>query len=89
VSRDSFSRDGDFLYVTQSESKDSSLGILYKMPVLGGTARRLIADVGGRVTLSRDGKRVAFVRHFKATSESALMIANEDGSGERQLAVRK
>ena len=31
-----FSRDGDFLYVMQSESKDSSLGILYKMPVLGG-----------------------------------------------------
>ena len=40
-----FSRDGDFLYVTQSESKDSSLGVLYKIPVLGGTKKRLIVNV--------------------------------------------
>ena len=40
-----FSRDGDFLYVTQSESKDRSLGVLYKIPVLGGTKKRLIVDV--------------------------------------------
>ena len=58
-----FSRDGEFLYVTQSESKDSSLGILYKMPVLGGTKKRLIVDVANitypdlvnPVTLSPDG----------------------------------
>jgi serine/threonine protein kinase/Tol biopolymer transport system component len=90
-----FSRDGDFLYVTQSENKDSSLGILYKIPVLGGTKKRLIVNVanavpfGHMVTLSPDGKRVAFLRDSKATSETALMVANEDGSGERQLDVRK
>ena len=91
-----FSRDGDFLYVTQSESKDSSLGVLYKMPVLGGTKKRLIVDVaiGSRyfvnpVTLSPDGKRVAFLRDSKARNETALMVANEDGSEEKQLAVRK
>ncbi len=90
-----FSRDGDFLYVTQSESKDSSLGVLYKMPVLGGTKKRLIVDVNiGRyfvnpVTLSPDGKQVAFLRDSKAGNETALMVANEDGSEEKQLAVRK
>jgi hypothetical protein len=83
-----FSRDGDFLYVTQSESKDSSPGILYKIPVLGGTKKRLIVNADP-VTLSPDGKRVAFLRDSKATSETALMVANEDGSGEKQLAVRK
>jgi len=63
--------------------------------VLGGTKRRLIVDVAGNfflvnpVTLSPDGKRVAFLRDSKATSETALMVANEDGSGEKQLAVRK
>jgi WD40 repeat protein len=89
-----FSRDGDFLYVTQSESKDSSPGVLYKIPVLGGTKKRLIGDVadnpfGGSVTLSPDGKRVAFSRKSKARNETALMVANEDGSGEKQLDVRK
>jgi Tol biopolymer transport system component len=88
-----FSRDGDFLYVTQSESKDSSLGVLYKIPVLGGTKKRLIVDVanslGNPVTLSPDGKRVAFLRVSKAMNQTALMVANEDGSGEKQLAVRK
>jgi Tol biopolymer transport system component len=90
-----FSRDGDFLYVTQSESKDRSLGVLYTIPVLGGTKKRLIVDVAmffaiaNQVTLSPDEKRVAFLRYSKARNETALMVANEDGSGEKQLAVRK
>jgi len=90
-----FSRDGDFLYVTQSESKAGSLGVLYKMPVLGGTKKRLIVDVNiGRyfanpVSLSPDEKRVAFLRDSEARNETALMVANEDGSEEKQLAVRK
>ena len=92
-----FSPDGDFLYVTQSESKDSWLGILYKIPVLGGTNKRLIGDVAkieypdsvNPVTLSPDGKRVAFLRDAKATNQTALIVAAEDGSGEKQLAVRK
>jgi len=90
-----FSRDGDFLYVTQGERSGSSLGVLYKMPVLGGTKKRLIADVNiGRyfvnpVSLSSDGQRVAFLRDSQAGNETALMVANEDGSGEKQLAVRK
>jgi Tol biopolymer transport system component/predicted Ser/Thr protein kinase len=84
-----FSPNGDFLYFARSESKDTLFRFLYKVPVLGGTARRLIADVDSRVTLSPDGKRLAFVRQSSAKSESALMVANEDGSGERQVAVRK
>jgi hypothetical protein len=91
-----FSHDGDFLYVTQSESKVREVGVLYKIPVLGGTKKRLIVNVanaapfgGNTVTLSPDGKRVAFLRASKARNETALMVANEDGSGEKQLAVRK
>ena len=92
-----FSRDGNVLYVTQSESKDRSLGTLFKMPVLGGIKKKLVVDVavgwwffGTPVTLSPDGKQVAFLRDSKATSETKLMVANEeDGSAERQLVVRK
>jgi eukaryotic-like serine/threonine-protein kinase len=92
-----FSPDGDFLYITQSESLDSLLGVLYKIPALGGTKKRLIVNVANLdngffvnpVTLSPDGKRVAFLRDSKAGNETALMTANEDGSEEKQLAIRK
>jgi Tol biopolymer transport system component len=83
-----FSRDGDFLYFSQDDSKEG-LRSLYKIPVLGGAARKLIAHVGSEVTLSPDGKRLAFERDSSARDESALIVANEDGTGERQLAVRK
>jgi eukaryotic-like serine/threonine-protein kinase len=84
-----FSRDGDFLYFIESDPKDTALGLLYKIPVLGGTAKKLIADVESKVTFSPDGKQLAFVRNSTERDESALIVANEDGSGERQLAVRK
>jgi len=39
-----FSRDGNVLYITQSESKDRSLGTLYRMPVLGGIKKKIVAS---------------------------------------------
>jgi len=84
-----FSRDGDFLYFVRSDRNNSAISSLYKIPALGGTAIKLIADVDSKVTLSPDGKQLAFVRDSQAKSESALMVANEDGSGERQVALRK
>jgi eukaryotic-like serine/threonine-protein kinase len=87
-----FSRDGDFLYFVESEGGSAGilpLGVLYKIPALGGKARRLISDVNGEATISPDGKRLAFVRDSSERNESVLMVANEDGTGERQLALRK
>ena len=81
-----FSPDGDFLYFVRSEGKDTGIRYLYKIPVLGGTSKRLIADVDGKVTFSPDGKQLAFVRHSNA--ESAVVVASEDGSGEKKVAVR-
>ena len=83
-----FSPDGDFLYVARSEDK-GLIHALYKVPALGGTAQRLIADVDTKVTLSPDGKQTAFIRDSGEKSESALVVANEVGSGEREMVVRK
>ena len=83
-----FSRDGEFLYFVGYNPKES-LSSLYKIPVLGGTARKVIAAVDSRVTFSPDGKRLAFVRESPERNESVVMVANEDGTGERQLAARK
>jgi hypothetical protein len=84
-----YSHDGDFLYAVRSEGKDTGLRFLYKVPVLGGAAKRLIDDVDSKVTLSPDGRRLAFVRNDQEKSQTALVVANEDGSGEKELAVRK
>jgi WD40 repeat protein len=84
-----FSRDGDFLYFVKYDPKDLGIGFLYKVPVLGGTVRKLITDVDSKVSFSPDGKQLAFVRHSRERGESALIVANDDGSGERQVAVRK
>jgi len=83
-----FSRDGDFIYYVASE-KNSPLAVLYQVPTLGGTARRLISDVGSNVTFAPDGKHLAFIRNFVEQGEQALMMAGADGSGERRVAVRK
>jgi eukaryotic-like serine/threonine-protein kinase len=82
-----FSRDGDFIYIPRSKSTDAESYDLYKIPVLGGAAKKLIADIDGHVTLSPDGRRVAFIRTFNVTNETAVVIANEDGSDERKLAL--
>jgi len=84
----SFSKDGESLYAVMSEGRNAILS-LYKMPVLGGTAKRLIVDLDVNAALSPDGRRVAFTRHSVQKSESALMLANEDGTAEEALAAVK
>ncbi len=85
-----FSRDGDFIYFVQTQNDDPLVtGVLYKIPLLEGRAQRLITDIDSPVSLSPDGKRVAFLRHAPAKNRSTLFVANEDGTGEKPLAVHK
>jgi serine/threonine protein kinase/WD40 repeat protein len=79
-----FSRDGEFVYYSVF---DNPLGTLFQVPVLGGTPRRVMAGVTSPVTLSPDGKQLAFVR--PSSSEFNLIVANIDGTGERKIATRK
>jgi Tol biopolymer transport system component len=83
-----FSRDGNHVYYVVYD-KMTNPALLYEVPVLGGTPRRLLEDVDSPVTLSPDGKRCAFVRGYPATRETSLIVANLDGTNEQQLATRK
>jgi Tol biopolymer transport system component len=47
-----------------------------------------VTDVDSPVTFSPDGRRIAFVRGYPDRGETALMVANADGSGEQRLAAR-
>ena len=56
-----FSQDGNYVYYI-STVKGAPLPALFQIPVLGGQPRKLLSDIGSAITLSPDGKQMAFVR---------------------------
>ncbi len=64
------------------------MGVIYRVPVLGGASTRVIFDVMPSLAISPDGKRIAFVRGFAAEKAQALMTASIDGTDEQSLARR-
>ena len=82
-----FSPDNSQLfYVTYP--KNSPEAVLYQTPTLGGAPRQVLRDVDSPISFSPDGKQFTFIRGFLKERESALMIAQADGSNERKLNVR-
>jgi len=84
-----FSPDGNYVYYVNQETGGPGYSVLYQIPVLGGSARKLLFDVDTAVSFSPDGKKLAFMRGYPQPGESVLIVANADGSGEQKLAVRK
>jgi len=84
-----YSPDGNNIYVLRIEPSDSSHPILYKLPALGGTLRRVAKQVDSPVTVSPDGRQLAFGRDSDEKRKSVLIVANEDGTGEREVLERK
>ena len=80
-----FSLDGNHVYFVRREI-DASVQSLYRAPALGGVPMKLLEDVRSPITLSPDGNRLAFVRESR--DESAVWIANADGSNQHKLAAR-
>jgi eukaryotic-like serine/threonine-protein kinase len=82
-----FSPDGNDLYYVIKQNLDR--GTLYRIPVLGGIPVKLSEALDGPVSFSPDGKQFVFVRgNHPSTGSSALIIANADGTNERELIVK-
>ena len=79
-----FSRDNSFLYFVKSGPEHTTL---YKIPILGGHVTRILDRVDNRISFSPDGGRFCFVRKLPG-NVTAMMIANADGTGEREVARR-
>ena len=77
-----FSRDGEKIFYMSDAA-------LYQIPLRSGDATKVLPDVSGPISFAPDEKQVAFVRNRNSDEETALTIANMDGSGERVLASRK
>ena len=93
------SPDGRFLYYAYGGPTIQNRE-LYRMPVLGGTPRKVVDDISCPIGFSPDGKQIAFVRSRLRggtrggqnggveQGESALLVANADGTEERKIATR-
>jgi Tol biopolymer transport system component len=79
-----FSPDGGYVYYTRIDEQNPK-GAVYQVPVLGGTSKKILAAVSQPVSISPDGKQIAFGRYHVTNTEDELLVANADGSNERTL----
>ncbi|HEU0178779.1 MAG TPA: winged helix-turn-helix domain-containing protein [Blastocatellia bacterium] len=83
-----FSLDNNFIYYVARRNGEK-FNKVYQVPLLGGAAREIIADVDSPITFSPNGQYFAFVRNYPTQRETALIVAKLNGSEERKLAIRK
>jgi len=62
---------------------------LWRIPFLGGKPKKLLDSYVSPVGWSPDGRYIAFLRELEIAQSTALVVADADGSHERQAAVRK
>jgi DNA-binding winged helix-turn-helix (wHTH) protein/Tol biopolymer transport system component len=62
---------------------------LWRVPFLGGSPRRLIDSVDSSIGWAPDGRHLAFVRGQLGRGRTALIVADQDGTNERELASRE
>ena len=83
-----FSPNGSYLYYLRND-KTSSGNDLYRIKTLGGTPEKLISDVDTSITFLPDGRGFSYLRDNVQLNETAIFIANADGTNERKLASRQ
>jgi len=82
-----FSPDGNYVYCIRREKDRPGVGLLYQIPVLGGTPRLIVTDVDSDITFSPDSRRFAFVRISARDKTSTMLAVDADGSHEQKIAA--
>jgi Tol biopolymer transport system component len=83
-----FSPDANYIYYS-TYPRGENYGALFQVPVLGGSARRVVEDVDGLVSFSPEGDRFVFVRGFPEDGGSALIVTDVKTMTPRELVRRK
>ena len=81
-----FSNDSSYVYYAQTAKDGAST--LYKIPILGGDAKKILENVAGEISFSPDGKQFAFIRR-NGEKETHLMIADAENGGSERVVSRK
>ena len=76
-----FSPDGNYFYFVRSDAGVSDLQFLYRAPLLGGTPEKLATDVDTNITISPDGRKVAFMRYDNPESGKYQLIVHSLDQG--------
>ena len=80
----SFSPDGNFVYYNFTDrTKRNSL---YQVSSFGGTPKKILDVCDSAAAISPDGRKIAFMR-YGTQSKASMMVANADGTGEREVAA--
>jgi serine/threonine protein kinase len=81
-----FSPDGNYFYFGRSDPGNPDLKFLYRAPLLGGAAQKLLADLDSNITFSPDGQKFAFMRYDNPEhGRYQLIIRPVEGGDERVL----
>jgi serine/threonine protein kinase len=83
-----FSHDGQRIYYVTKE-KNTTIGIVYVVPLQGGEPKKLAVNVDGPVAVSPDDQQLAFMRRYPVEREDVLFVAEANGAEERRLATHK
>lgn len=84
-----YSQDGHNIYYVTVSGKEPQ-GALYRVTApLPGAPKHILSNVGSRISMAPDDASMAFIREDPTRGESALVIVNADGIGERKLALRR
>jgi Tol biopolymer transport system component len=77
--------DGNYLYYAHTDPANLNNTNIYAVPALGGATRQVVGDVATTVAFSPDGKRIVYGRKIQSSSETQLLVANADGTGEQVI----
>lgn len=84
-----FTPEGSYLYFVARE-RNSTVGTLYQVPVLGGAPKRVASDVDSPIAFAHEGKRFAFVRRNSFEREDVLILLDSSGDrAEHHLVTRR
>lgn len=80
--------DNQRIFYTAWEANKSD-AVLYQVPILGGTPRKVLEMIDSAVSFSPDGKKIAYLRTRNSAGISELVTAKTDGTEIDVLATRR
>jgi len=83
-----FSNDSNFIYYV-SWVRNESNAVLYEIPALGGTARKIPIELDSPISFSPDSKHFAYVLSSSSQGEAAIRVADLSGNVTDTLAKRR
>jgi Tol biopolymer transport system component len=86
-----FTLDGKHLFYTTTEP-NTTISTLHRLTLRDDSAhdsRPVVVNIDSPVAISPDGKKIAFVRGFPGQHRDALILADVDGTNEKEIISRQ